>query len=443
MKTQAARTPAPVDEKDLWPENRVARFQLTKIKQLLRHAQLHVPFYRRRFKESGFDPAAVKSLDDFARAPTFKKSDIIRQANDRGYFDFDMESAAHRVPAVLCMTSGTIGTTFLHLPRKWRAIRGDSLLRAYWWCGLRPGMRMLMAAPAWHSLAVPETYIIERMGVACIIPWGTFLPRFAGNFISVLTELKPDFVSMFLPMLHTLVAELRRRKLAPSIAFRSVKSLLLVGAPMTPASREKLCEELGVAEIFEGLGNPEGLTAMECSFHCGHHIFMDGSYVEILDPKTGAPLPAGKRGTVVVTSLIPYGSIYIRYDTEDLGEMLPRSCGCGRSWPLMEVYDRRTNIVRVNGKEIVPYDVRLCSDQIPELVGVPFALVRREQPGAQLTVAIQKLPFANTRDVEKRLALSITQQLQLEAQIEWAAELPERWKGVTVIEERDWRVAHV
>jgi phenylacetate-CoA ligase len=443
MSTRAARRPGAVDDKDFWTANRVAKFQLTKIKRLLRHAQLRVPFYQRRFKESGFDPAAVKSLDDFARAPTFKKSGIIRQANDSGYFDFDMESEAHGGPAVLCMTSGTIGTTFLHLPRKWRAIRGDSLLRAYWWCGLRPGMRMLMAAPAWHSLAVPETHINERMGVMCVIPWGTFLPRFAGNFVSILTELKPDFVSMFLPMLHTLVAELRRRKVAASTAFRSVKSLLLVGAPMTPASREKLRDELGVAEIFEGLGNPEGLTAMECSLHCGHHIFMDGSYVEILDPKTGAPLPPGKRGTVVVTSLIPYGSIYIRYDTEDIGEIMSGSCACGRSWPLMEVYDRRTNIVRVGGKEIVPYDVRLCADTIPELVGVPFALVRGEKPRPQLRVAIQKLPSGDNGDVEKRLALSISEQLKLDAQIEWAAELPERWKGVTVIEEREWRAAHV
>jgi phenylacetate-CoA ligase len=182
---------------------------------------------------------------------------------------------------------------------------------------------------------------------------------------------------------------------------------------------------------------------MECSFHCGHHVFMDGSYVEIRDPKTGAPLPPGKRGTVVVTSLIPYGSIYIRYDTEDLGEILPGSCACGRSWPLMEVYDRRTNIVRVGGKEIVPYDVRLCADAIPELVGVPFALVRGEQPRPQLRVAIQKLPSGDNGDVEKRLALSISEQLKLDARIEWAAELPERWKGVTVIEEGEWRAAHV
>ena len=443
MKSNGHRLPSTIDGKDFWPEAHVARFQFRKIKEILRHANLKLPFYQRRFKESGFDPAAVQNLHDFLKAPTFKKIHIIQELKSKGYFDFGMEEVARGGPAVLCMTSGTLGTTFLYLPRKWRSIRADSLLRAHWWCGLRPGMRMLMAAPAWHSLAVPETRIIEKMGVACVIPWGTFLPRFSGNFISVLTELKPDFVSMFLPMLHALVAELRRRNMAPSNAFRSVKSLLLVGAPMTPRSREKLQDQLGVAEIFEGLGNPEGLTAMECSFHCGHHIFMDGCYVEILDPKTGEPLPSGKRGTVVITSLIPYGSIYIRYDTEDLGEILPGSCACGRSWPLMEVYDRRANIVQVAGKEIVPYDVRLCADAVPELVGIPFALVRGERSGPYLKVVIQKLPSDDINGVENRLKNLICEQLQLEAQIQWALELPERWKGVTVIEEKDWRAAHV
>ena len=432
-----------VDGKDFWSEARIAKFQFKRIKDILRQASLHLPFYQRRFRESGFDPAAVQSLDDFLRAPTFKKIAIIQEIKSKGYFDFAMEERASGGPAVLCMTSGTLGTTFLHLPRKWRSIRGDSLLRAYWWCGLRPGMRMLMAAPAWHSLAVPETRIIEKLGVACMIPWGTFLPRFSGNFISVLSDLKPEFVSMFLPMLHALVAELHRRNIAPAAAFRSVKSLLLVGAPMTPRSRDKLRDELGVSEIFEGLGNPEGLTAMECSFHNGHHIFMDGCYVEILDPKTGERLPPGKRGTVVITSLIPYGSIYIRFDTEDIGEILPDACACGRSWPLMEVYDRRTNIVQVGGKEIVPYDVRLCADDIPELIGTPFALVRGERGRPYLKLVIQRLSSGDTNAVENRFRNSIREQLQLEAQLEWTGELPERWKGVTVIEEKDWRAAHV
>jgi len=212
---------------------------------------------------------------------------------------------------------------------------------------------------------------------------------------------------------------------------------------MTPRTREKLKEETGVVDIFEGLGNPEGLTAMECSFHRGHHIFLDCCHVEIVDPQTHEPLPAGKRGTVVITSLIPYGSVYIRYDTEDLGEILPERCSCGRTWPLLEVYDRQANIVRVAGKELVPYDARLCVDEVPELIGIPFAVIREERATAYLRLLIQKPPTGELDPIGTQLRDRVQERLQIEVRVDWTEELPERWKGVAVIEEKDWGAPHV
>src|SRR3989304_4939836 len=285
------------------------------------------------------------------------------------------------------MASGTLGTSFLYLPKRWRSLRGGSLARAYWWGGLRAGMHMLMAAPAWHSLAVQESRVIERLGATCVIPWGTFLPRFAENFLTTLVDTRPDFVSMFLPMLYALLAECRRRRMEARLAFDSVQYLLIVGAPMTPRSREQLKEELGVRDIFEGLGNPEGLTAMECSFHRGHHIFSDCCYVEIVDPKTGALLPAGK--------------------------------------------------------EIVPYDVRLCLDDFPELIGVPFAVVRGEKSAPYLKLLIQRPATGDPSGLGARLRALLRQRLQIDAREEWNEELPERWKGVAVLQEKDWGTPRV
>lgn len=212
---------------------------------------------------------------------------------------------------------------------------------------------------------------------------------------------------------------------------------------MTPLSREKLREELGVRDLFEGLGNPEGLTAMECSYHHGHHIFLDCCYVEIIDPKTGAPLPAGKRGNVVVTSLIPHGSVYIRYDSEDLGEILPDPCPCGKTWPLIEVYDRRANTVEVARKEIVPYDVRLCVDKVPELIHIPFALVRARGTADVLKLKVQKPPGGALEILANQMQMHIKEALGLETRVEWTEELPERWKGVAVIDEESGGTARV
>jgi len=431
-----------LDDQDSWSRERVRKLQFRRLKRVLRHAYENLSFYRRRFDAAGVHPDSVKNFRDFSRLSTFAKRDVLQEIREHGSFAIGMEPKNFTQRAALCMTSGTLGSSFLYLPEKWRSIRGDSLIRGYWWSGLRPGMRMLMAAPAWHGLAVQETRVAERLGVTCVVPWGTFLPRYSGNFLDTIIDVRPDFISMFLPMLYALIAECRRRGMDPRQAFDSVDYLLLLGAPMTPRSREKLKEELGVLDVFEGLGNPEALTAMECSRHTGHHISMDCCYVEVVDPKTGEPLPAGKRGTVIITSLIPHGSVYLRYDSEDVGEILPEPCECGRTWPLLEVYDRWANAVRVAGKEIFPYDVRLCLEEVPEFVGVPFALVRGDERADCLRLLIQKTS-TDSSELGTRLRVLLKEKFQIEAREQWTERLPERWKGVAVIDEKDWRSSHV
>jgi phenylacetate-CoA ligase len=428
---------------DRWTVEKIQRYQLRQLTNLLKYAQRQLPFYRERLARTGFDSREMTSLHDFARLPSFTKKEALAALSQKGTFPAGLERLDDSRGGALCMTSGTLGTSFLYLPQKWASRRGDSLARAYEWAGLRRGMRMLMAAPAWHSLAVQETRVLQRVGATCVVPWGTFLPRYAPHFVDAILDVKPAFVSIFLPMLYALLAACRGKSITPARAFQSVKSILVVGAPMTPLSRVKLKEELGVNDIFEGLGNPEGLTAMECPFHVGHHIFLDCCYVEIVDPQTGQLLPAGQRGNVVVTSLIPHGSVYIRYDTEDLGTILPDRCGCGRTWPLMEVYDRRANVLAIAGKQIVPYDVRLCLDQIPELVAIPFAVIRSNVRMERLTLLIQKPPSGNLKEIETNVSSLLQHRFAVEARQEWAEELPQRWKGITVIEENEWRTSRV
>ena len=109
----------------------------------------------------------------------------------------------------------------------------------------------------------------------------------------------------------------------------------------------------------------------------------------------------------------------------------------------MEVYDRRVNEVEIAGQRIVPYDVRVCLDQLPELVNLPFAVVRSERKMDRLTLLMQKPGSGNLEEIRARIANLLHKQLNLETTQEWAEELPQRWKGVTVIEEKDWRGARV
>jgi hypothetical protein len=52
---------------------------------------------------------------------------------------------------------------------------------------------------------------------------------------------------------------------------------------------------------------------------------------------------------------------------------------------------------------------------------------------------IQKPPSGNLKEVGVRIATLLRKKFNLEVLADWAEELPQRWKGVTIIEEKDWR----
>lgn len=437
----AARRDDVYDEREILPVESWQRAQWSSLRRALRYAYRSLPFYRRRFEAAGITPADLRSPQDLPRLPLLQKSDVLQAMRDEGNYAIGIEGNERRDQGALGMTSGTLGTAVLTFPPAWRRAYGDSLCRAYWWTGLRPGMRILHAAPGWHSMAVQESLVIERLGARSVVPWGTFLPRFAEGFLDAVIDARPDFISLFLPMLYSLIGECQRRGLAPSAAFGGVQAMLVVGAPLTPRARTALEAELGVGSLCDGAGNPEGLLAMECAEHAGHHYFVDICYVEIVDPESLQPLPPGQRGTIVISSLVPHGSVHLRFDTEDIGEILPGECACGRTWPRIKIYDRRANRCRAGGRVVLWYDVRQCLDELPALIGTPFAVIRGRSGDDPLRIAVQQPIESDAADLRQAIADVVESRLQVPVIVEWTTELPARWKGVTVIDQPEWEAS--
>jgi phenylacetate-coenzyme A ligase PaaK-like adenylate-forming protein len=69
--------------------------------------------------------------------------------------------------------------------------------------------------------------------------------------------------------------------------------------------------------------------AVDCAFHCGCHLREDELLVEVVDPATGKPAPAGAVGEVVVTTLRRRGAPLLRYRTGDLARLNEAPCPCG------------------------------------------------------------------------------------------------------------------
>jgi phenylacetate-CoA ligase len=130
------------------------------------------------------------------------------------------------------------------------------------------------------------------------------------------------------------------------------------GEPWTNAMREEIEAALGIKAVdCYGLSEVIGPgVAMECvEVQDGLHIWEDHFLPEVIDPETGAVLPEGQMGELVLTSLTKEAMPIVRYRTRDLTRLLP---GTARSMRRMEkVLGRSDDMMILRGVNVYPSQI--------------------------------------------------------------------------------------
>ena len=142
------------------------------------------------------------------------------------------------------------------------------------------------------------------------------------------------------------------------------KAAVLGGHAVSKGIRQYLKENFN-CETFEFYASTESrMISIECKEHDGLHIQEDGIIIEIVDEEN-RPLPPGKIGRVLITTLDNWIMPLIRYQLGDIGVILPKACKCGRTFRKMFV-EGRTNemlLLRPNGDSISPAELRDILDK--------------------------------------------------------------------------------
>jgi phenylacetate-CoA ligase len=98
--------------------------------------------------------------------------------------------------------------------------------------------------------------------------------------------------------------------------------------------------------------------AFSCEAGAGLHFSEDHFYPEILDPETGAPVPAGVPGELVITTLSTYAFPLVRFKSGDRTSLITEPCRCGRTLVrLGEITGRVDAIFSVGGIKTHPDQV--------------------------------------------------------------------------------------
>jgi phenylacetate-CoA ligase len=156
-----------------------------------------------------------------------------------------------------------------------------------------------------------------------------------------------------------------------------VRIAFLGAEPHSEKMRRKIEEFYGFRAFNSyGLSEMNGPgVAFECPEQNGMHIWEDNYLVEIIDPKTLAPVPDGQEGELVLTTLCREGMPILRYRTKDLTRILPGDCPCGRTHRRIERITGRTDDMMIlKGVNIVPIQIEKKLMEIPG-VGNNFLIV--------------------------------------------------------------------
>ena len=329
------------------------------------------------------------------------------------------------------MTSGTLNfPTFASLaPYEFDFGSVRSVMRELWMQGIRPGMKVLVLLPGWHYLSLLQCRALTRLGARCIIPFGTHLPSHAERFIATAAAAQPDYILAFAPMVNSLIEGSYAGGRLPKDVFSSVRYVAVVGEALTPGMRARLKSELELVDVFEQGGSSDGLWGGgECEYHRGHHINADYFLIEIVDPESGVQVPPGEMGSVVVTTLSLGKSVYLRFDCEDWGTIIPGSCPCGRTQPVIELHDRLANTLTICGRRVTSQQVRYLLDEIPALVGRPFLIERMSFDSSRLFLHLARVPGQEERDLAAQIECECHQQLGVPLALTWHDRMPDGWK---------------
>ncbi len=170
----------------------------------------------------------------------------------------------------------------------------------------------------------------------------------------------------------------------------SLKKAFFTAEPYTPSMRARFEGEYGM-KTTNAYGTADlGFIGFSVADVPGFCISED-VHIEIADPKTGQPLPAGEIGEIVVTT---FNNTYalVRFGTGDLGALAPEAhAACEGRQQLLGLYGRSGEAIKVRGMFLHPNQIHMAVMKVPE-IKYAQAVITRMGNRDHVTLRVQLKP---------------------------------------------------
>jgi phenylacetate-coenzyme A ligase PaaK-like adenylate-forming protein len=365
-----------LQETDRLTRQALSRYQLGKLQEALVYARSHSPFYRTLL--ASFPHQSIQNFYDLTSLPFTTADDLCDQSLQ---FLCVSQSDVARVV--------TLQTWEMRPKRLYFTDQDLELTIDFFHHGMsgivRPGQRVLILMPGERPGSVGDLLLkaLARMDVQGIVHG---LVQDPARTIHEILERRVDC----LVGIPVQVLSLVRHKDAVRIPQGLIKSILLSSDYVAQAIVDEVAQVWG-CPVFEHYGMTEmGLGGgVQCSVHEGYHFREADFFFEIIDPHTAEPLPEGRTGEVVFTTLTRKAMPLIRYRTGDMARFIPEPCPCGTTLKRMDrIEGRLTGAVSLGkGHELSISDLDNVIFTVPGILNYQAELFgEKEKARLQLKV---------------------------------------------------------
>ncbi|HZJ08449.1 MAG TPA: phenylacetate--CoA ligase [Trueperaceae bacterium] len=378
-------------EIETMPRERLQELQGARLAKLVHYVYERVPHYRAAFDEAGVVPGSVRSIADVSRLPITYKHHL-HDNYPLGMFAVERQDLA-RIHA----SSGTTGKpTIVGYTRNDLELFAEVNARCLAAAGAKPGM--LFHNAYGYGLFTGGLGLhggAEKLGL-CVVPVsGGMTERQA----TLILDLQPDIIACTPSYGQTLAEEFDRRGIAPDGL--NLRFGILGAEPWTEAIRSDVEAGLGIeATNIYGLSEiiGPGVANEGVGERDGSYIWEDHFYPEILDPQTAEPVPDGREGVLVITTLTKEALPLIRFWTGDITTLTREPGASGRTHARIGmILGRADDMLIIRGVNVYPTQIESVLQDVPQASAHYQLIVTREKTLDAIQLRLELTQEAFTR----------------------------------------------
>ncbi|GIV99187.1 phenylacetate--CoA ligase family protein [Roseiflexus sp.] len=393
-----------------------------RVRDIVAYGYDRSPAFRRRMEAAGLTPDDIQTTANLARLPILRKEQLVeihRQGPGLGGMLTVPLSALRRI----FQSPGPIYDPEPDEPDSWR------WAPAFRAAGFAPG-DIVLNCFGYHLTPAGVMFEEGARAIGC-----TVIPAGIGNQAQQIDAMAHLGVTAYAGLPSYLKALLERAtEQGHDPRSWTLNKAFVAAEPLPPSLRALFEEQYGIL-VYDGYGTAEtGNLGYNGPERQGWHL-PDDALVQICDLNTGAPLPPGQTGDVVVT-LFRRDYILVRFAVGDLSALMEPGTPTIISTPrLVGWLGRSGDSVKVRGLFVHP---RHVEEAIRTLQGVAAyqAVVVREHHRDDMICRIVPTADADATSLRQSAEQALYDALKIHCRVEIVLSLPEGAKPF--VDERRW-----